>query len=117
MNRKKGLGRYRKTFIEPFILLIIAKQPLHGYEIANKLSEFGIELLGLGQMGNLYRLLSKMENEGYIEFEWDNQNQGPSKKVYHITEKGLEHLKNDIKELEKIKDLITKFIAMAREIV
>ncbi|MBT1247602.1 MULTISPECIES: PadR family transcriptional regulator [unclassified Thermosipho (in: thermotogales)] len=106
----KGAGKYRKTFIEPFILLIIAETPLHGYEIANRLSEYGIELTGLGQMGNLYRILSRLENEGFIISKWDSNAQGPSKKVYNITNKGIEQLKLNKKELTKIKNIIEKFI-------
>jgi DNA-binding PadR family transcriptional regulator len=106
----KGSGKYRKTFIEPYILLIIAETPLHGYEIANRLSEYGIELTGLGQMGNLYRILTRLEKEKLIEYKWDTDAQGHSKKVYYITSKGLKHLKNTKNELMKIKNNIQKFI-------
>ncbi|MBB6061974.1 poly-beta-hydroxybutyrate-responsive repressor [Thermosipho japonicus] len=111
------MGRFRKTFIEPFVLLIIAQSPLHGYEIANKLLEFGIELTGLGQMGNLYRILSKLEEEGLLRFEWDNTNQGPSKKVYYITPEGLEYLKRSVEELEKINNTISRFIIEAKKLI
>ncbi|MBZ4650273.1 PadR family transcriptional regulator [Thermosipho sp. (in: thermotogales)] len=115
--RRRGMGRFRKTFIEPFVLLIIAQSPLHGYEIANKLLEFGIELTGLGQMGNLYRILSKLEEEGLLRFEWDNTNQGPSKKVYYITPKGLEYLAKSVEELEKINNTISRFIIEAKKLI
>ncbi|MBO8160512.1 MAG: PadR family transcriptional regulator [Thermosipho sp. (in: Bacteria)] len=108
---RRGSGRYRKTFIEPFILLIIAETPLHGYEIANRLSKYGIELTELGQMGNLYRILSKLEDEKYITSQWDSNAQGPSKKVYYITPKGIEQLKNNKEELLKVKKIIEEFIS------
>ncbi|MDK2886921.1 MAG: hypothetical protein PWP54_1499 [Thermosipho sp. (in: thermotogales)] len=108
---RKGAGRYRKTFIEPFILLIIAETPLHGYEIANKLSKYGIELTGVGQMGNLYRILTKLENEELIVSKWDTSSQGPSKKVYYITQKGIEQLKRNSEELLKLKKIIEEFIS------
>ncbi|SHH18443.1 PadR family transcriptional regulator [Thermosipho atlanticus] len=113
---KKGAGRYRKTFIEPFILLIIAETPIHGYEIANRLSEFGIQLIGLGQMGNLYRILTKLENEKLIYSKWDTNRQGPSKKIYYITPKGIEYLKKSKEELLKVKKVIDKFIMKVSKI-
>ncbi|ABR31081.1 PadR family transcriptional regulator [Thermosipho melanesiensis] len=113
---KKGAGKYRKKFIEPFVLLIIAENPMHGYEIANKLFEYGIELTGLGQMGNIYRILSKLESEGFVISKWDNSSQGPSKKIYYITKKGIEQLLvskdefiNIISKLETFIEKVSKF--------
>ncbi|WP_206076128.1 PadR family transcriptional regulator [Marinitoga lauensis] len=62
----RGQGRFRRGWIESFVLLIIAEEPAHGYEIANKLSDFGVILSGIGQMGNLYRTLAKLEDMGLL---------------------------------------------------
>lgn len=96
--------------MEPFVLLLIAEKPSHGYEIANKLSEFGIFINGIGQMGNLYRLLAQLENMGLVTTDWDTETSGPAKKVYKITEYGLEVLGNYTRELSDYKKRIESFI-------
>ncbi|SHE42208.1 poly-beta-hydroxybutyrate-responsive repressor [Marinitoga hydrogenitolerans DSM 16785] len=109
----RGQGRFRRGWIESFVLLIIAEKPSHGYEIANKLSDFGVILNGIGQMGNLYRTLSKLEDMGLVVTEWDTADTGPSKKVYKITQDGLSFLKNSKKEFEEFKNIIDIFIDRA----
>ncbi|KLO21409.1 PadR family transcriptional regulator [Marinitoga sp. 1197] len=106
----KGQGRFRRGWIESFVLLIIAENPVHGYEIANKLSDFGVILNGIGQMGNLYRTLAKLEEMGLVKTDWDITESGPSKKIYKITKDGLEFLKNSKIEFEEFKHIIDVFI-------
>jgi len=103
-------GGRRGFWMEPFVLLLIAEKPSHGYEIANKLSEFGIFINGIGQMGNLYRLLAQLENMGLVTTDWDTETSGPAKKVYKITEYGLEVLGNYTRELSDYKKRIESFI-------
>lgn len=106
----RGQGRFRRGWVESFVLLIIAEKPSHGYEIANKLSDFGVILTGIGQMGNLYRTLAKLEEMGFVVTDWDTTDSGPSKKVYKITEDGMIFLKNSKEEFEEFKKIIDIFI-------
>lgn len=103
-------GGRRGFWMEPFVLLLIAEKPSHGYELASKLSEFGIFISGVGQMGNLYRLLSQLENMGLVVTDWDTETPGPAKKIYKITEYGLEVLENYTRELSNLKKSIDSFL-------
>jgi DNA-binding PadR family transcriptional regulator len=42
--------------------------------------------------GLLYRTLRQMEQEGLVRSTWDMAKPGPARRVYEITEEGLEHL-------------------------
>ncbi|AEX86169.1 PadR family transcriptional regulator [Marinitoga sp. 1135] len=109
-GRGRGQGRFRRGWIESFVLLIIAEKPSHGYEIANKLSEFGVMLNGIGQMGNLYRTLAKLEEMGLVVTDWDTSEPGPSKKIYKITHDGMLFLENSKKDFIEFKHIIDVFI-------
>lgn len=89
------------------ILGMISFMPSHGYQLKKNIKEtFGNPYF---KMNNnvLYPKLSKMEKNGFIEGK-EIKGERTNKKVYHITEKGQEHLielvstpvKHDIDDFE-----------------
>lgn len=46
--------------------------------------------------GTVYPALRKLENEGLLQGEWQEMPNGKERRIYHITEKGREALKNKI---------------------
>ncbi|MFP4461580.1 MAG: PadR family transcriptional regulator [Thermotogota bacterium] len=107
----KGRGRnaFGRRWQSAFILLIIAEMPTHGYEIAQKLDYFGCLIKNTGQMGGMYRLLSDLEEEGLIKADWETEKPGPAKKIYKVTEKGLDRLKELDTHFEDLKQTIVSF--------
>jgi PadR family transcriptional regulator PadR len=78
---KKGATRYS-------ILTILVDNDLYGYELRN---EFELRTKGVMTLteGNTYPTLHKMESEGLVTSYWEDSEEGlPSRKYYHITEKG-----------------------------
>ena len=53
-----------ERFVEPSLLLLLRERPLHGYELLERLPELGVE--GRVDIGNLYRLLRALEEEGLV---------------------------------------------------
>lgn len=104
--RGMGCGGH---FLEALVLLLIAEEPAHGYEIAKKLSELGLEFEGVGSMGNLYRLLARLEAEGLVKSEWEVLNGGPARRTYRITESGKQQLSFLAERLRFQRDLLEKF--------
>jgi poly-beta-hydroxybutyrate-responsive repressor len=96
-------------FLEALVLLLIAEEPAHGYEIAKRLSELGLEFEGVGSMGNLYRLLARLEAEGLVKSEWDVLNGGTARRTYRITESGKQQLSFLAERLRFQRDLLEKF--------
>lgn len=108
-----GMGR---PWIELYLLLLIAERPTHGYELSARLEDFQVPIFGVGQMGNLYRNLARLEERGFILSQWDIQEAGPAKKIYKITNSGLEYLKNAELKIRKFKDNIDNFLKRLDEL-
>jgi len=77
------------NFAQPRLLLELAKQPAHGYELIERLSQ---EREAGPDPGNFYRLLRSMEEEGLVCSTWDTHNTGPARRVYELTGQGQEFL-------------------------
>ncbi len=80
--------------IQPNILILLAKQSLHGYSIIQELERKDLFSGEKADNTGIYRTLSKLEERGLIRFEWSLESTGPAKKVYHITDEGWDCLYN-----------------------
>ncbi|WP_312472855.1 poly-beta-hydroxybutyrate-responsive repressor [Neobacillus sp.] len=98
-----------KNFVLPFILLLLSKVSLHGYELSQKLESFGFKSL---DQGNLYRLLRQLEKDELLSSEWDTTGSGPAKRRYSITKAGVTYLKGYANQLETYQSLLDQFFKM-----
>jgi PadR family transcriptional regulator PadR len=82
-------GRMR-GFVQPRLLLQLVKKPAHGYEL--------IEALGAAvddtapDPGTLYRTLRSLEEDGLVRSAWKTGDSGPARRVYELTDQGIEFL-------------------------
>jgi DNA-binding PadR family transcriptional regulator len=76
-----------KTDFEALILGAVAAGPLHGYGIVKAIREGSQGALRAGQ-GQLYPVLHRMEEAGWLAAEWEPQGSKPPRKVYRLTEEG-----------------------------
>ncbi len=98
-----------ERFEEPALLLLLRERPAHGYELLEALPE-----LVPGQrvdMGNLYRALRRLEEEGLVHSEWDADAPGPARRVYELTDAGRELLGQWVDALARARDRIDRFLA------
>ena len=97
-----------RRFMKPVVLLLLAEEPVHGYELVGRLKEFGI---GQGGMDPslLYRLLRSLERAGLAESTLDDSGSGPARKVYSLTPEGMEVLDMWVANLDEIGDFLHKF--------
>jgi len=82
-------GRMR-GLVQPRLLLQLACKPAHGYELMEMLDE-GAD----GQApdpGTLYRTLRALEEDGLVRSTWDTEGAGPARRVYELTDQGIEFL-------------------------
>lgn len=82
-------GRVR-SFIQPWLFLLLARSPAHGYELMDRLGQTA-EAPGT-DFGLLYRTLRQFEEDGLVNSTWDTVGAGPARRVYEITGDGLEFL-------------------------
>lgn len=103
--------------LQPNILILLARQNLHGYSI---IQEFENRNLFNGEKADntgIYRSLNTLEEKGLVKFEWEMESTGPAKKVYHITDVGLECLSNWVGTLEAYRSTIDTIIEEAKSIL
>jgi poly-beta-hydroxybutyrate-responsive repressor len=100
-------GRVER-FIEPAVLLLLAERPTHGYELVEPVSELipGERI----DMGNLYRVLRALEEDGLVSSEWDAAEPGPAKRRYELTPQGRELLRAWVKALQQTRQVVTRFL-------
>lgn len=102
--------------MEGILLLLIAEKPSHGYELMHRLTDFGMYFQGVGQMGNVYRVLSELEMLGFIKSSWNTFGAGPARKVYEITPEGKLHLKQISQSAATFRSTLDKFTKRCDEI-
>ena len=85
------------------ILKILRERPLHGYQIASELSKMiGHEV----PRPMIYMTLRKMEERDLVTSRWETTEKGPARRIYYITDEGVEFLSRTLKELELFKKLL-----------
>lgn len=104
-------------WLKAWILVVLGKEELHGYELMSKLEEFFPNLLSCcnpSHMGRGYKVLRMLEMEGFIQSRWETGEGGPAKRIYSLTEKGGILREEIIKSIEDNIDFLKKFIEIAK---
>jgi poly-beta-hydroxybutyrate-responsive repressor len=102
-----------ERFTEPALLLLLRERPAHGYDLLERLPELTGEQRV--EMGNLYRLLRALEEEGLVTSEWDEHSPGPAKRRYALTEPGLQLLDQWAEALRSSQERTARFIERYEE--
>lgn len=97
-----------ERFAEPALLRLLAERPTHGYELLEQLPA----LLGEDRVdvGNLYRALRALEEEGLVVSEWQAELPGPAKRTYTLTDDGRSALDAWLGSLASLRDGLTSFL-------
>lgn len=82
---------------------------MHGYELIERLPEIaGAETRV--DVGNLYRLLRGLEDEGIVTSEWSAELPGPAKRTYELTDEGRALLDRWAESLREAQGVLTSFL-------
>ena len=80
---------YSPLTIEYALLGFLYQQPRHGYEIHQQLlSSVGVGLVWRVKQSQVYTLLNKLEEKGYITAVTDPSDAYPPRKILHLTPDG-----------------------------
>ena len=97
---------------ESALLLLLHREPAHGYTLLEQLEEFG---LGEIAPSVIYRVLRDMEARGWITSMWDEERtQGPPRRVYRITALGNEVLATWTRELDETRKMLDRLVGAYR---
>jgi len=114
----KECGFSSGFWLKAWILVILGKGELHGYEIMSKLNEVFpglIKCKGPSHMGRGYKILRMLEMEGLITSKWEMSEGGPARRVYRLTEEGKKVKDEIIKSIEEDLEYIKKFIEFSKK--
>lgn len=100
-------GSLPRNFLRPCILLLLKEGSSHGYDLLEKLGEFGFHR---GDPGGLYRTLRSMEKEGLVSSWWETSDIGPARRTYQPTEEGEDWLHAWAGALSESKRLVSTFL-------
>jgi DNA-binding PadR family transcriptional regulator len=88
------VGATLDKLIQPAILAILAKGPLHGYELTRQIGAIPNFLREPPDISGVYRLLKSLESRGMVVSGWDISKSGRAKNLFTITDDGRLCLKN-----------------------
>lgn len=98
---------------EPALLLLLSRGPTHGYELLERLpSLIGEERV---DVGNVYRALRGLEEEGLVVSEWQAELPGPAKRTYTLTDDGRAVLGAWRHSLDDLRTSLSVFLDQSEE--
>jgi PadR family transcriptional regulator PadR len=105
-------GGRRGRWIEPFVLMVLAEGPIHGYSVISQLNQLGLNADGV-DVGMVYRTLREFEAEGLVTTKWGLE-EGPPRREYRLTSKGHEVLDEWVEVMVERRRLIEAFVERIR---
>lgn len=103
-----------RRFLRPVLMLLLAEEPSHGYDLLEKVNELGLEK---ADAGGLYRTLRTMEQEDLVESWWEPSESGPPRRSYQLTEEGEEWLHLEAGELRETLELLQEYLARCDQVL
>jgi PadR family transcriptional regulator, regulatory protein PadR len=91
------------------LLQLLEERDMYGYELVKELekrsgNEFSVK------EGTLYPALHKLEKQEYIECYWQEQEKGPARKYYKITDAGKDMLLEKTNEWNNFVSVMNKLM-------
>ncbi|MDO9511154.1 MAG: PadR family transcriptional regulator [Bacteroidales bacterium] len=103
---ENNVAQMRKGVLELCILAAISEKEAYASDILQRLKDAHLLVVE----GTLYPILTRMKNEGFLSYRWEESNSGPPRKYYSITVDGrrfLDELAEGWKSLvESVNNLI-----------
>jgi PadR family transcriptional regulator PadR len=83
------------------VLRVLARQPLHGYAIAQRIHQLSREELSVEE-GSLYPALQKLLIKGWVKADWRESESGRQVREYRITAAGRKQLDTEVAEYRRM---------------
>lgn len=88
MDLENAKAQMRKGVLEMCILAIIEKDEVYPGDIITRLKANDLIVVE----GTLYPLLTRLKNDGLLDYSWRESNAGPPRKYFKVTEVGQQFL-------------------------
>jgi len=106
-NCLKGCGYPERRWLQFLILRVVCEKSTYGYDIIKSIEELsqGRHII---KSGTMYTTLRRMEKEDLLKSDWKESKSGPDSRVYQITKKGKDYLKNWLERVIERKKMMDK---------
>ena len=102
-------------FTEPIVLLVLARLgTAHGYQIAAEAEPLAVTHAGLDGAA-IYRALRRLESTDCVTSGWDTSGGGPARRLYTLTDRGVEHLGEWVEVMERIASAVGSLVKQGRK--
>ncbi|MBU2009141.1 MAG: helix-turn-helix transcriptional regulator [Chloroflexi bacterium] len=97
---------FPRDFLTPWVLLVLRNWSMHGYQLMQTLTMFGLASF---EPTTVYRTLRRLQKTGLIMSAWETGDSGPAKRVYSLTDAGEEFLRTWASALRQYQGLLVRF--------
>jgi len=98
--------------LDLLILKTVARGPMHGYAIAQRIQQVSGEVLRVEE-GSLYPALHRMEQSDWITAEWRVTKTGRRAKYYTLTAAGRRQLAQEEAAWDRVAGAVAKVLRFA----
>lgn len=98
-------SQFKKGVLELVVLKSLLKNDLYGYQLVTTISN----IVDVNE-GTIYPLLKRLSNDGLLESYLKESTEGPPRKYYHITVKGISKYDEISKEWSDFSKRINRFM-------
>ena len=81
-------GKTLSKLLQPAVMAVLAREPVHGYRIVHELEQMAMFRDGPPDPTGVYRVLKSMEGKGLVVSSWEFSDTGPAKRRYELTVSG-----------------------------
>ncbi len=78
------IAQMRKGVLEMCVVAAISSREAYASDILERLKQSQLIVVE----GTLYPILTRLKNEGFLNYRWEESNSGPPRKYYSITPEG-----------------------------
>ncbi|MCM3388964.1 PadR family transcriptional regulator [Ureibacillus chungkukjangi] len=96
-----------KGILDGCVLAIIEKEEIYGYELSQKLQQYGLKDIS---EGTIYPVLLRLQKSEWIIGTMRPSDSGPNRKYYSLTKEGKENLDLIRNEWDLLSSPITKIL-------
>ena len=94
---------------ELLILALLDERPRHGYDLLEHIEALAGDDSG-ADLGNLYRVLRALEEDGLVTSRWEAGAPGPAKRTYELTAAGTRLLDEWAAALRRSRERVDAFL-------
>jgi PadR family transcriptional regulator, regulatory protein PadR len=103
------IAQMRKGVLEMCVVAAISSREAYASDILDRLKQSHLIVVE----GTLYPILTRLKNEGFLSYRWEESNSGPPRKYYSITPEGTTFLSELRAGWDELVTAVSALVAVA----